>query len=69
MPSGHLIDESASWIVIVVGEVAGYPNSSKHGFGHEVDTRSKVRKRILDILVVDCACDARISIVLLVQDR
>jgi hypothetical protein len=28
MPFGYLIDESARWIVIIVRERAGYPNSS-----------------------------------------
>jgi hypothetical protein len=33
MPSGYLIDELASWIVIVVGEIAGYPNTSNMALG------------------------------------
>jgi hypothetical protein len=33
MPSGYLINESASWTVIVVGEIAGYPNSSNMALG------------------------------------
>jgi hypothetical protein len=31
MPSGYLINESASWTVIVVGEIAGYPCWCKIG--------------------------------------
>jgi hypothetical protein len=40
MPSGYLIDESASWTVIVVGEMAGYPNSSNMALGMRLKDRS-----------------------------
>jgi hypothetical protein len=40
----------------------------QHGLGHEVDTRTNVTKSIHDLLLVDHACDSRISIVFPVQD-
>jgi hypothetical protein len=43
MPFGYLIDESASWIFIVVGEIGGYPNSSNMALGMRLtlDPRSQ----------------------------
>jgi hypothetical protein len=40
----------------------------KHGLGQEFDTRTKVTKSILDLRIIDRACDSRISIIFLVQD-
>jgi hypothetical protein len=47
MPYGYLIDESTSWIVIVVGEIFEYPNYSNMALGMRLTLTTRSQRAFL----------------------